>query len=95
MGGKAKLPTPPPADEIASAKCRRFLKYFATATLPGINAFGALFRPLEQEGELGENSLEKEYSSEQSKLQHDDKETTEQLLPKGHKSEMVPLDELV
>jgi predicted MFS family arabinose efflux permease len=58
-----------------------------------IVAFGALFRPLEQEGELGENSLEKEYSSEQSKLQHDDKETTEQLLPKGHKSEMVPLDE--
>jgi hypothetical protein len=38
MGGKAKLPTPPPADEIASAKCRRFLKYFVTATLPGINA---------------------------------------------------------
>jgi len=58
-----------------------------------IVVFGALFRPLEQEGELDENSLEKEYSSEQSKLQHDDKETIEQLLPNGHKSEMVPLDE--
>lgn len=58
-----------------------------------ITVFGALFRPLEQPGELDENSLEKEYSSGQSKHQHDDKETIEKLLPNGHKSEMVHLDE--